>query len=68
MMELHKRNSKALPQTSYAFDGIWTAALMLNDSLEAVRPEENETSGNETFFKKYEEFLELQAFKGMSVS
>ena len=67
MMELHKRNSKALPQTSYAFDGIWAAALMLNDSLEAVRYEDF-VSGNETFFKKYEEFLELQAFKGMSVS
>ena len=67
MAELLKRNRRGLPRTSYAFDSIWSAALMLNESLKETRPEDYEL-GDDTFSNNYENLLRSQSFEGMSVS
>ena len=67
MAELLKRNPRGLPRTSYAFDSIWSAALMLNESLKETRPEDYEL-GDDTFSDNYENLLKNQSFEGMSVS
>ena len=66
MAELLKRNRAGLSRTSYAFDSIWSAALMLNKSLNETRPEDY-VLGNDTFSDNYEELLKQQSFEGISV-
>ena len=67
MAEVRKRNSQTLAHTSYAFDSIWAAALMLDETSNATRPEDF-VLGSDTFSREYQELLNDQEFEGLSVS
>ena len=67
MAEVRKRNKQTLAHTSYAFDSIWAAALMLNETSNATRPEDF-VLGSDKFSRKYQELLNDQEFEGLSVS
>ena len=66
LTELRKRNGQALARTSYAFDSIWAAALMLNETSNETRPENLEL-GSDKFSNEYEKLLKEQEFEGLSV-
>ena len=65
--EVRKRNKQTQARTSYAFDSIWAAALMLNSTSNETRPEDLEL-GSDKFSTVYEELLRKQEFEGISVS
>ena len=65
--EVYRRNNRSLPSSCYAFDSVWSAALMLNDSKGDTRPE-NYIIGNDSFSTAYVSALKEQEFEGMSVS
>ena len=67
MDEVRKRNKQTLAHTSYAFDSIWAAALMLNETSNTTRPEDF-VLGSDKFSRKYQELLHVQEFEGLSVS
>ena len=67
MAEVRKRNSQTIAHTSYAFDSIWAAALMLNETSNATRPMDF-VLGSDKFSEEYQELLKKQEFEGLSVS
>ena len=67
MTEVRKRNKQTLAHTSYAFDSIWAAALMLNETSNTTRPEDFALGSNK-FSREYQELLNKQEFEGLSVS
>jgi hypothetical protein len=67
LAEVRKRNNQALARTSYAFDSIWAAALMLNETSNETRPEDF-VFASDKFSDEYKELLEEQEFEGLSVS
>ena len=66
LTELRKRNGQALARTSYAFDSIWAAALMLDKTSNETRPE-NFVLGSDKFSNEYEKLLKEEEFEGLSV-
>ena len=67
LAEVCKRNNRTVAGTSYAFDSIWAAALMLNKTLNETRPEDF-VLGNEKLSNEYKEVLGREEFEGLSVS
>jgi hypothetical protein len=67
LTEVRKRNNQVLARTSYAFDSIWAAALMLNATSNETRPEDFVFSSDK-FADEYKDLLEKQEFEGLSVS
>jgi hypothetical protein len=67
LAEVRKRNNQALARTSYAFDSIWAAALMLNATSNETRPEDFVLSSYK-FSDEYKDLLVEQEFEGLSVS
>ncbi|XP_028407401.1 gamma-aminobutyric acid type B receptor subunit 2-like isoform X2 [Dendronephthya gigantea] len=65
LAEVQRRNKKAQPYTSYAFDSIWAAALMLNETSNTTRPEDL-VLGDDKFFYEYKDLLQKQEFEGLS--
>ena len=66
MAEVLRRNNQTLARTSYAFDSIWAAALMLNKTSNETRPEDL-VLGSDKFSSEYERLLKDQEFEGLSV-
>ncbi|CAB4039694.1 Hypothetical predicted protein, partial [Paramuricea clavata] len=66
LAEVRKRNNQALASTSYAFDSIWAAALMLNATSNETRPEDFVLSSDQFFSDEYKDLLEEQEFEGLS--
>ena len=67
LAEVRKRNNQTLARTSYAFDSIWAAALMLNETSNETRPEDF-VLPSDKFSDEYKDLLEEQEFEGLSVS
>ena len=66
--EVRKKNNKTLPRTSYAFDSIWAAALMLDGAAASNKSNPgNFVLGDDTFSEPYEEILRETSFEGLSV-
>ena len=65
--EVSRRNNRTVPLSCYAFDSVWSAALMLNASKGDTRPE-NYVIGNDSFSTVYKTALEEQEFEGISIS